>query len=130
MAELAHLAGVGTSVIKAMASGGPARRRSSARCARAFAQPDGARPGPVLSPEQAAAAQGLVEKVLAQAFSATLLDGVPGAGKTEVYFEAIAAALAAGRQVLVLLPEIALTAQWLKRFEDRFGARRRPGIPA
>ena len=57
----------------------------------------------------------------AHAFSATLLDGVPGAGKTEVYFEAIAAALAAGRQVLVLLPEIALTAQWLKRFEDRFG---------
>jgi len=76
----------------------------------------------VLSAEQAAAAQGLVDKVLAPAFSATLLDGVPGAGKTEVYFEAIAAALAAGRQVLVLLPEIALTAQWLKRFEDRFGA--------
>ncbi len=50
-----------------------------------------------------------------------MLDGVPGAGKTEVYFEAIAAALAAGRQVLVLLPEIALTSQWLKRFEDRFG---------
>ena len=47
---------------------------------------------------------------------------MPGAGKTEVYFEAIAAALASGRQVLVLLPEIALTAQWLKRFEDRFGA--------
>jgi primosomal protein N' (replication factor Y) (superfamily II helicase) len=46
---------------------------------------------------------------------------VPGAGKTEVYFEAIAAALAMGRQALVLLPEIALTAQWLKRFEDRFG---------
>ena len=59
---------------------------------------------------------------LAHGFSATLLDGVPGAGKTEVYFEAIAAALASGRQVLVLLPEIALTAQWLKRFEDRFGA--------
>ncbi len=47
---------------------------------------------------------------------------MPGAGKTEVYFEAIAAAVAARRQVLVLLPEIALTAQWLKRFEDRFGA--------
>ena len=78
--------------------------------------------GPALSPEQAVAAQGLVDKVLAHAFSATLLDGVPGAGKTEVYFEAIAAALAAGRQVLVLLPEIALTAQWLERFEDRFGA--------
>jgi primosomal protein N' (replication factor Y) len=52
-----------------------------------------------------------------------LLDGVTGSGKTEVYFEAMAAALKAGRQALVLLPEIALTAQWLERFERRFGAR-------
>ncbi len=120
-AELAHLAGVGASVIKTMASIGllePVERTMR----RSFAQPDGQRQGPELSPEQAIAAQGLVDKVLAHSFSATLLDGVPGAGKTEVYFEAIAAALASGRQVLVLLPEIALTAQWLKRFEDRFGA--------
>src|ERR1044072_5773008 len=89
---------------------------------RSFAQPDGQQQGPELSPEQAIAAQGLVDKVLAHAFSATLLDGVPGSGKTEVYFEAIAAALASGHQVLVLLPEIALTTQWLKRFEDRFAA--------
>ena len=47
--------------------------------------------------------------------------GVTGSGKTEVYFEAVAAALAAGRQVLVLLPEIALSAQWLERFARRFG---------
>ncbi|HKK30989.1 MAG TPA: primosomal protein N', partial [Alphaproteobacteria bacterium] len=51
-----------------------------------------------------------------------LLDGVTGSGKTEVYFEAIAAALREGGQVLVLLPEIALTAQWLDRFKARFGA--------
>ncbi len=120
-AELAHLAGVGTSVVKAMASIGllEAVERT---VRRSFAQPDGGRDGPTLSPAQKAAADGLVEKVRAHTFSATLLDGVPGAGKTEVYFEAIAAAIAAGRQVLVLLPEIALTAQWLKRFEDRFGA--------
>ncbi|HYX03084.1 MAG TPA: primosomal protein N', partial [Reyranella sp.] len=88
-AELAHLAGVGTSVIKAMASIGllqPIERVMR----RSFAQPDGQRQGPALSPEQAIAAQSLVDKVLAHAFSATLLDGVPGAGKTEVYFEAIA----------------------------------------
>ena len=56
-------------------------------------------------------------------FAVTLLDGVTGAGKTEVYFEAIADALRRGKQALVLLPEIALSAQWLDRFEARFGAR-------
>ena len=121
VAELAHLAGVGTSVVKTMASVGLLEAVERV-VRRSFPQPDGGREGPVLSPDQQAAADGLVEKVRAHAFSATLLDGVPGAGKTEVYFEAIAAAVAARRQVLVLLPEIALTAQWLKRFEDRFGA--------
>ncbi|MBM3566351.1 MAG: primosomal protein N', partial [Alphaproteobacteria bacterium] len=48
-------------------------------------------------------------------------DGVPGSGKTEVYFQAIAAALESGHQALVLLPEIALGAQWLARFHARFG---------
>ena len=78
---------------------------------------------PHLSPTQTAAAETLSRAVAHGGFSATLLDGVTGAGKTEVYFEAIAAALAAGRQALVLLPEIALTAQWLERFSARFGAR-------
>jgi primosomal protein N' (replication factor Y) len=54
-------------------------------------------------------------------FAPVLLDGPPGSGKTEVYLEAIARALAAGRQTLVLLPEIALGAQWLARFRARFG---------
>ncbi|WP_421993992.1 primosomal protein N' [Reyranella sp.] len=120
-AELALLAGVGTAVIKAMAGIG-LLEGVERTMRRSFPQPDGQRPGPTLSAEQAVAAQGLVDRVLAHTFSATLLDGVPGAGKTEVYFEAIAAALASGRQVLVLLPEIALTAQWLRRFEERFGA--------
>ena len=53
----------------------------------------------------------------------TLLEGVTGSGKTEVYFEAVAAALEAGRQSLILMPEIALTAQFLDRFAARFGAR-------
>lgn len=74
-----------------------------------------------LNPDQRAAADALLEKCGA-GFSTTLLDGVTGSGKTEVYFEAVAATLAAGKQALVLLPEIAMSAQWLARFEERFGA--------
>ena len=73
-----------------------------------------------LTSEQQSAADILVRKVN-NGFSATLLDGVTGSGKTEVYFEAVAAALALGKQVLVLVPEISLTSQWLRRFEVRFG---------
>jgi primosomal protein N' (replication factor Y) len=76
---------------------------------------------PDLSPEQAAAAATLIASVEAAAFQPFLLDGVTGSGKTEVYFEAVAAAIRAGRQTLVLLPEIALTEPFLKRFAARFG---------
>ncbi|MGF1649542.1 MAG: primosomal protein N' [Hyphomicrobiaceae bacterium] len=55
------------------------------------------------------------------AFSTTLLDGVTGSGKTEVYFEAVARVLEHGRQALIMLPEIALTSQFLSRFQSRFG---------
>jgi primosomal protein N' (replication factor Y) len=78
--------------------------------------------GPPLSPDQEAAARRLNERTGAGGFSVTVLDGVTGSGKTETYFAAIATALAAGHQVLVLLPEIALGAQWLDRFRRRFGA--------
>src|SRR5204863_8617402 len=84
--------------------------------------PDWRSEGPVLSADQAAAAQRLVERVREGGFSVTVLDGVTGSGKTETYFAAIAATLAAGRQVSVLLPEIALGAQWPDRFLRRFGA--------
>ena len=62
-----------------------------------------------------------VAAVDAGAFAPWLLDGVTGSGKTEVYFEAIAEAIRRGRQALVLLPEIALTEPFLKRFAARFG---------
>jgi primosomal protein N' (replication factor Y) len=84
--------------------------------------PDFRRDGPALSPAQESAARELIEHVVQDAFSVTLLDGVTGSGKTEVYFAAIAACLARGKQALVLLPEIALSAQFLERFEARFGA--------
>lgn len=75
---------------------------------------------PVLSPAQRAAADDLIAR-LRGGFGVTLLEGVTGSGKTEVYFEAIAAARAQARQVLVLLPEIALSSQMLERFRRRFG---------
>ncbi len=76
-----------------------------------------------LESDQRVAADALAAAVAARTPRAILLEGVTGSGKTEVYFEAIAAALRGKRQALVLLPEIALTAQFLDRFAARFGAR-------
>ncbi|ASP35585.1 primosomal protein N' [Labrenzia sp. VG12] len=73
-----------------------------------------------LTKAQQAAAEGLVS-CFDKGGSVALIDGVTGSGKTEVYFEAIAEALRRGKQALVLLPEIALTEQFLRRFEQRFG---------
>ena len=73
------------------------------------------------SGDQDQAVTGLRSAVDAANFSVTLLDGVTGSGKTEVYFEAVARALQQGRQVLIMLPEIALTSQFMNRFENRFG---------
>jgi primosomal protein N' (replication factor Y) (superfamily II helicase) len=76
-----------------------------------------------LEQDQAEAAAVLAAAVDSRGFSVSLLEGVTGSGKTEVYFEAIASALRGGRQALILMPEIALTAQFLDRFAARFGAR-------
>ena len=84
---------------------------------------DHAAPGKDLSPDQAKAVDGLRAPIADGRFGATLLKGVTGSGKTEVYLEAVAQTLAQGRQALVLLPEIALTAEFLARVEARFGAR-------
>jgi primosomal protein N' (replication factor Y) len=78
---------------------------------------------PELTPAQQIAAESLCATVAANGFSCMLIDGVTGSGKTQVYFEAIAECLRRGRQALVLLPEIALTGQFLDRFAERFGVR-------
>ena len=83
--------------------------------------PDPSHHQPALSTDQQVAADALTAGVAAHAFQPILLDGVTGSGKTEVYFEAVAQAIRDGRQTLVLLPEIALTEPFLKRFHDRFG---------
>lgn len=120
-ADLAEEAGCGVTVVRGLVEAGllvpqllPPPR---------IAAPDPTRPGPTLSPEQEAAAQDLRMRVQAGAYATVLLDGVTGSGKTEVYYEAISACLAAGRQALILLPEISLSAQGLERFARRFGAR-------
>ena len=76
-----------------------------------------------LEGDQVFAGDALVADVARGAYAATLLKGVTGSGKTEVYLEAVAECLRAGKQALVLLPEIALTAEFLTRVEARFGAR-------
>ena len=89
----------------------------------AFPNPRPELAGAGLNPSQAAAAAALTALVNGGGFKVALLDGVTGSGKTEVYLEAVAAALRAdpAAQVLVLLPEIALTQAVLARFEGRFG---------
>jgi len=115
---LAREAGVGAAVVRGMAAAG---LLAAVPAAPPFAWPRLDHPRPPLSPEQAAAGAALCRAVDDRAFSVTLLDGVTGSGKTEVYLEAIAACVRANRQALVLLPEIALSSQWLDRFERRFG---------
>ena len=78
---------------------------------------------PSLNELQEQAAAEIRRIVQAQAFEVMLLDGVTGSGKTEVYFEAVAEALKQGKQILILVPEIALTDAFLARFEGRFGVR-------
>jgi primosomal protein N' (replication factor Y) len=117
---IAEAAAVAPSILRGMADAGLIEPALLPRPA-AFATPDPAHPGPTLGAEQAIAAAALREAVDRHAFSTTLLTGVTGSGKTEVYFEAVAACLAQSRQALVLLPEIALSSQWLDRFRARFG---------
>jgi primosomal protein N' (replication factor Y) len=119
--DLARRAGCGIGVVRALAGLGLVDAVELPRRPPSVL-PDWRRPGPRLSSAQEIAAEDLVAKVKQGGFSTTVLDGVTGSGKTEVYFAAVAAALEAKKQVLVLLPEIALSAQWLQRFAERFGA--------
>ncbi len=75
-----------------------------------------------LNQEQQIAADAIGESVGRGGFSVFLLDGVTGSGKTQVYFEAAWRAYSAGKSVLLMMPEIALTAQFMHRFASRFGA--------
>jgi primosomal protein N' (replication factor Y) len=86
-------------------------------------RPDPDHSAPEFTEAQRVAADTLRATVAKGGYSVALVDGVTGSGKTEVYFEAVAEAIRRGRQVLILMPEIALTAQFLDRFVARFGVR-------
>jgi primosomal protein N' (replication factor Y) (superfamily II helicase) len=129
--ELAAHASVSDAVLRGLVNAG-ALEAVAVEADRPLPVPDPAFAPPLLNDEQRAAAADLCraigKPVLSDAaggveggFDPVLLDGVTGSGKTEVYFEAIAECLRQGKQALVLLPEIALTEPFLKRFEARFG---------
>jgi primosomal protein N' (replication factor Y) len=118
--ELALIAGVSDGVIRGLVKAG-AIEAIIVSVDDPFGIPDPEHAPPVLDPDQAAAAAELTAAVRTGGFAPYMLDGVTGSGKTEVYFEAIAESIRKDRQTLVLLPEIALTEPFLKRFAARFG---------
>ncbi|MDQ0565677.1 primosomal protein N' [Erythrobacter citreus] len=119
--ELAGIAGVSEGVLRGLVNHG-ALEPVEVDCDRPYppARPDFVEIA--LSAQQREAADIFSNAVRKAEFAPFLLDGVTGSGKTETYFEPVAQALRMGRQVLVLLPEIALTENFLHRFEERFGA--------
>jgi len=118
--ELATIADVSDAVIRGLVKCG-AIEGVSVDLDSPYPAPDPEHAPPTLSPEQREVAGTIAQAVDRHAFETFLLDGVTGSGKTEVYFEGVAQAIRDGRQVLVLLPEIALTEPFLKRFHARFG---------
>jgi primosomal protein N' (replication factor Y) len=117
--ELADHAEVSDAVLRGLVNAGTLEP-VAVDADRPLACPDPDHAPPDLNSDQRDAAASL-SSAIGKGFDPVLLDGVTGSGKTEVYFEAIAECLRQGRQALVLLPEIALTEQFLKRFEARFG---------
>ena len=117
--ELADHAGVSDAVLRGLVNAG-ALEAVAVTADRPLDCPDPDFAPPGLNSEQSEAAASL-SGAIGKGFDPVLLDGVTGSGKTEVYFEAIAQCLRQSRQALVLLPEIALTEPFLRRFEARFG---------
>ena len=118
--ELAAEAGVSDGVIRGLIKAG-AFEPVEISVDSPFPDPDPDFHQPDLTEAQQKAADVMKASVKVGEFDPIVLDGVTGSGKTETYFEAVAEALRQGKQVLVLLPEIALTQPFLQRFEARFG---------
>lgn len=119
---LAHAAGVSLSVVDGLTGQG-IFETIFLPPPPVVAKPDPDYVAPRIEGPQKDAAEEIVGFIRSGGFSTSLIDGVTGSGKTEVYFEAIAETLRRGKQVLILLPEIALTSSFLERFQERFGAK-------
>ncbi|MDA5558194.1 primosomal protein N' [Shimia sp. MMG029] len=122
LGELGEMAGVTNSVIKGLVKQGVVLEEAAPRDTP-YLRLDPDYGGKELTADQEAGAAELRAGIQSGVYGTTLLRGVTGSGKTEVYLEAVAECLRKGRQALVLLPEIALTAEFLTRVEARFGAR-------
>jgi primosomal protein N' (replication factor Y) len=119
--EAAHEAGVSTGVVDGLVDEGTLQ--VEALPTETMPEPDPDFAAPDFADAQEKGAQDMRALVAEEKFGVALLDGVTGSGKTEVYFEAVAEVLRRGRQALILMPEIALTGQFLDRFAQRFGVR-------
>ena len=119
-AEIAERADVSASIVRGFEKAGGLTAQSLA-VDGPFGLPNSEHGGMALTPAQRQASDDLIAQVSQRDFNVSLLDGVTGSGKTEVYFEAVAEALKNGGQALVLVPEIALTQAGMSRFEARFG---------
>jgi primosomal protein N' (replication factor Y) (superfamily II helicase) len=120
--EAAKEAGVSTGVIDGLVDEGTLATEAMPR-ALPPPPPDPAYAQPEFSRQQRNAVDAMRALAANGSFHVALLDGVTGSGKTEVYFEAVAEVIRRGKQSLILMPEIALTGQFLDRFEQRFGVR-------
>lgn len=120
--ELSEMAGVSPSVVKGLVTQGVVFEEEAPRDVP-FSYLDPELPGKELTADQSTAAELLREQIREGEYGTTLLRGVTGSGKTEVYLEAVAECLRRRKQALVLLPEIALSAEFVARLETRFGAR-------
>lgn len=118
-AVLAHEASCTSGVVEGLVQSGNLVEVAISEKSYPVPNPDHSRTE--LTDAQGQAVATLIAAVHGANFSVSLLDGVTGSGKTEVYYEAVAETLRRGRQALIMLPEIALTSQFMSRFQSRFG---------
>ena len=122
VSDVQNISRVGPSVIKTMIARGMLVPTTSRQKVQSFAYNYADKGNIELNAEQQNAADKIGTDIAKGGFSVNLLDGITGSGKTQVYFDSAWRAYSAGKSVLLMMPEIALTTQFIKRFESRFGA--------